>query len=581
METTTIPLFHRSIPPSSQFAFGAALQAPGPPHSRLESDLRRAVDLQQFRVFFQPIFSLKTGWIAGFEALVRWQHPTRGLLPPADFLPVTEEAGLIVPIGLFVLREASLQMHRWHRRFPKHPPLLLCANLSARQFQQPDLVEQVSQILSETGWRPENLKLEITETLVMQNPESARAMLLELRALNVKLGIDDFGTGYSSLSYLQKFPVHTLKIDRSFIARLQDDKETLEIVRAIVTLAHNLGLDVVAEGVEAAGQVAMLKILQCDYGQGYFCSEPVDAERAEALIVRQAQAQGDMSAMDAPRGEAPAQGHVLDSNEVCMAQYSSEGSSASMLNPTELVNSVRVHFDNRDHQALTGISQNKKGFTLLIIVAAAAVLLGATMDVWSLRQPSQNATASSETRRDFDKANAPADGETLVADLEAMEKIRGHVIRPDSFDHLARNNQRKPKEESASSGRVSGFEPKHPTAQAGGVGSDASKSKKQPPQALRYSVIHDHFRGGCRGNLRISSESIVFAPAENSKHGFAFKPAAIVGTELGDMLKIRFKDRTYRFKARFARDKQDNRSKLALIDQRLTRARAEVGLAKR
>ena len=198
---------------------------PGVIGSELEAELRRAVERQEFRVFFQPICCLDTGLIVGFEALVRWQHPTRGLLSPAEFLQAAEQTGLIVPIGLWVLREACRQMHGWHLQFPDNQLLRLSVNISSKQFQQPDLVEQIRQILHETGLNADSQRLEITETLVMQNSESARSTLLQLRALNVKLAIDDFGTGYSSLSYLQRFPVHTLKIDQSFISRLQDAKE--------------------------------------------------------------------------------------------------------------------------------------------------------------------------------------------------------------------------------------------------------------------------------------------------------------------------------------------------------------------
>ena len=239
---------------------------------------------KSFGVYYQPIVSLELVK-SGFEALVRWQHPSRGLLFPAAFLPVMEKTRWIVPLGLWIVRAASRQMHRWHRRFPDRPPLSLSVNISSQLFQEPDLVEQISQILNETGLNPSSLVLEITETLVMQNSEAARNILLQLRALSIRLAIDDFGTGYSSLSYLQKFPVHTLKIDQSFISRLQDEKESLEIVRAIVTLAHNLGLDVIAEGIEAGHQRALLKLLNCECGQGYFIPAVV-YEQAGKLIDR-------------------------------------------------------------------------------------------------------------------------------------------------------------------------------------------------------------------------------------------------------------------------------------------------------
>ena len=326
--------------------------------AQLDAELRRAVKHQEFRICYQPIVQLETGKIVGFEALVRWQHPTRGLLSPIDFLAATEESGLIVPIGLWVLREACRQMHRWQLSFPDNPSLYLSVNISSKQFQQPDLVEQVSQTLHETGLNPASLKLEITETLVMQNSESARNILLQLRALNVKLAIDDFGTGYSSLSYLQKFPVHTLKIDHSFISKLQDAKESLEIVRAIVTLAHNLGLDVVAEGVETANHLAMLKILKCEFAQGYFYSKPIDSERAEALIGRASQAQFSMSAPEATKENAVV---TIPGASEARKDYPHQASPLGITNSDEFVKSVRVHFDNRDGQALKRMMARSSG----------------------------------------------------------------------------------------------------------------------------------------------------------------------------------------------------------------------------
>src|SRR5262245_11723060 len=250
----------------------------------LEAELRRAIEEEEFRVLYQPIVSLSTHRVAGFEALVRWESPHRGLVRPQVFLPLAEETGLIVPLGRWVLRSACARTRAWQLQYPQSPPLFVSVNLSARQFEQPDLVEQVSLILDETGLPSNSLQLEITETLVMQNPEAARAMLLQLRACDVRLSIDDFGTGFSSLSYVGRFPVHTLKIDRAFIAGLEYQKENLEIVRAIVTMARNLGLDVTAEGVETRSQIGLLKLLGCDRIQGYLVSKPVDESRAEQLI---------------------------------------------------------------------------------------------------------------------------------------------------------------------------------------------------------------------------------------------------------------------------------------------------------
>jgi diguanylate cyclase (GGDEF)-like protein/PAS domain S-box-containing protein len=250
---------------------------------QLETDLRKAMDRQEFQNFYQPIVSLGTGRIVGFEALVRWQHPERGMVLPADFVPAAEESGMIVSIGQWVLREACRQMKAWQAKFPNTAPWIISVNLSTKQFKQPDLVQQIEDILRETGLESDSLKLEITESLIMDSVDSATAMLAQLKALGIQLSMDDFGTGYSSLSYLHQFPMDTLKVDRSFVSRMTNGQST-DIAHTIVILAHQLGLDVVAEGVETAEQLAQLRSLGCEYAQGYYFSKPVDGKKAEELI---------------------------------------------------------------------------------------------------------------------------------------------------------------------------------------------------------------------------------------------------------------------------------------------------------
>ncbi|HKZ79201.1 MAG TPA: EAL domain-containing protein [Pyrinomonadaceae bacterium] len=251
---------------------------------QLETDMRRALERQEFLVVYQPIMSLGTGKIRGFEALVRWPHPERGLISPMDFIPVAEDTGMIVQLGEWVLREACQQMHKWQMLFPSDPAIFMSVNLSVRQFSQQDLIERVMAILKETKLPATSLKLEITESAVMENVETAIKMLKHLRDLGVQLSMDDFGTGYSSLSYLHRFPINTLKIDRSFITRMVENTENAEIVRTICGLAQNLEMDVVAEGVETTEQLAILRALGCKYAQGYFFSKPLDNASAEAFL---------------------------------------------------------------------------------------------------------------------------------------------------------------------------------------------------------------------------------------------------------------------------------------------------------
>jgi diguanylate cyclase (GGDEF)-like protein len=255
----------------------------------LENDLRRALERQQFRVYYQPIVVLKTGKICGFEALVRWQHPERGLISPEEFIPVAEETGLIVPLGQWVLEEACRQTREWQQQCAAHGTLTLSVNISGKQLSEDDLFLQTQQILQRTGFDPRCLKLEITESVVMDNPDLAITILNQLHDFGIELSIDDFGTGYSSLSYLHRFPVNNLKIDRSFISGMDLGDENLEIVRTITLLARNLGMKVVAEGIETTEQLAQLRALSCELGQGYLFSPPVDAEAAVSLIEKDRQ----------------------------------------------------------------------------------------------------------------------------------------------------------------------------------------------------------------------------------------------------------------------------------------------------
>ncbi len=253
---------------------------------QLETDLRRAVVADEFQLHYQPITSLLNNRIVGFEALVRWHHPKLGLVSPADFIPIAEETGLIIPLGWWVMREACRQMRVWQVQFPVNPPLTVSVNFSVKQFTQPKVVEQIAQILNETNLDARSLKLELTESVLVEYPESVTAVMQQLQALGVLLYLDDFGTGYSSLSYLHRFPIKTLKIDRSFVSRMTDCSESWEIVRAITMLAQALNIDVIAEGIETSAQLAQLNKLQCNYGQGYFFSKPLDAATAGALIAQ-------------------------------------------------------------------------------------------------------------------------------------------------------------------------------------------------------------------------------------------------------------------------------------------------------
>jgi diguanylate cyclase (GGDEF)-like protein/PAS domain S-box-containing protein len=251
----------------------------------LESDLRKAIEGNQFHLYYQPEVSLATGKVVGYEALVRWNHPQRGIVMPGEFLPVAEETGLIVPMGRWVMREACRQMAEWHRRFPQpSPPLAISVNVSSRELADPELVPAVARIVRDTGLDPASLRIEVTESSMLEDHELTAITLRRLREIGVSLEIDDFGTGYSSLSRLHEYPFATVKIDRSFVKDLETDPESQHLVETILRMAQSLGLSVVAEGIETKEQLAKLTSLGCGYGQGYYFSRPVDGDATQKVI---------------------------------------------------------------------------------------------------------------------------------------------------------------------------------------------------------------------------------------------------------------------------------------------------------
>lgn len=267
--------------------FDASMNAAAHTRLEMENDLRRAVEREEFYLVYQPKLFLEDGSVAGYEALVRWNHPRKWIVYPDEFIPIAEETGLIVPMGRQVIREACRQAKEWQRIREDDSPFIMSVNLSAKQFQAPGLVDDVSAILSETGLAPWNLVLEITESDIMDDAASTIGTLQQLKAIGVGIAIDDFGTGYSSLSYIKRFPVDYLKIDRSFVDRLDQDAESEAIVSTIISLAHTLGLQVIAEGVETSAQLEQLRALDCDLVQGYYFARPLESKVALEFLLGQ------------------------------------------------------------------------------------------------------------------------------------------------------------------------------------------------------------------------------------------------------------------------------------------------------
>ena len=251
---------------------------------QMETDLRQALERGEFKIFYQPIVTLETGLLAGFESLIRWEHPVRGLVSPIEFISIAENTGIIIPLGEWILRESCRQLRSWQRVSDRSADLWVSVNVSSKQFVNFDLVQMVADALQETGLDPRCLKLEITESTMVENIDYVASVMEKLKALGVKLSIDDFGTGFSSLSILHRFPLDSLKIDRSFVAQIKEVDRPVEIVRTIVNLAESLGLEIIAEGVETIEQLTQLRQLGCQFGQGYCFATPLSAETVEELL---------------------------------------------------------------------------------------------------------------------------------------------------------------------------------------------------------------------------------------------------------------------------------------------------------
>jgi EAL domain-containing protein (putative c-di-GMP-specific phosphodiesterase class I) len=253
---------------------------------QLETDLRYAIVCNELELYYQPIVRLDDRSLFGFEALVRWNHPRKGLLLPSEFIPAAEANGLIGPMSIQILKDACSQLANWERDFDAAQPVTVSVNISAANLADPNLVAQIESVIAETNIRPSSLKLEITESAVMEDAESAIETLRQVKETGVSLSIDDFGTGYSSLSYLQKFPIDYLKIDRSFVSEMEKGGENEEIVRTIIALAKALNLKLIAEGIETTYQFEKLRELGCEYGQGFLFARPLPARKAESLLVQ-------------------------------------------------------------------------------------------------------------------------------------------------------------------------------------------------------------------------------------------------------------------------------------------------------
>ncbi|HLJ54760.1 MAG TPA: GGDEF domain-containing phosphodiesterase, partial [Chthonomonadaceae bacterium] len=269
---------------SGYAVFASNMNADVVDRMEVETGLRFALERDELRVYYQPLIDLQSGGMTGVEALLRWEHPTNGLTAPGKFIPIAEETGLIVPIGYWVLEEACRQMQEWKAAYPEYGPLSVSVNLSGKQLQRPDVVERVAEVIEKTRIAPADLKIEITESVMMGDVADTVSKLHALKALGVKLAMDDFGTGYSSMASLSTFPLDTVKIDRAFVKRLTENHESSSVVSAIIMLSKALQLDVTGEGIETPEQLVQLQGLGCQIGQGYFFDRPLTPDALDKVI---------------------------------------------------------------------------------------------------------------------------------------------------------------------------------------------------------------------------------------------------------------------------------------------------------
>jgi diguanylate cyclase (GGDEF)-like protein/PAS domain S-box-containing protein len=558
---------------------------------QLESDLQLALERQEFVVFYQPIVSLASRRIAGFEALLRWNHPTRGMVSPLDFIPIAEKTGLIVQIGRWVLREACLRIKSWQETLGIPEDLWVSVNCSSLELRQPSLVEYIGEILHDSGLEPRCLMLELTESVVIENPQAAISRLMQLRVMGVQISLDDFGSGYSSLSYLRQLPVDFVKIDRSFTRLIESSNDVVEIIRSVGGLAHQLGLHVIAEGLENQKQLELSQSLNCDYGQGFLISEAVNGEKAAVLLAADLTPGEWKESEERPHEQA---GSIVDEF--------SDGSPLPVAdNPLELpvADQAKPRFRWKAAPLWIAVSA-------LILMLAAGIV---TKIVRRMPPPSADLKLdlSSPTETPAEMAMAEMH-QTAAEPAPASEPdpiVKGDLAKPVKLP-LVQGNGAKPIEAPNASGllkknaNAAAAPPKvtpapvpqqdpqpDPRAEHPPVNSVADQSE-QPVSASApsdipsreavpdtYPVVHSHLLGSCKGILKLSETGISYIP-ENGNDGFTFKSHEYLCAIAEDRLVIKSGTKTYRFKSATARTKEENKAELQKILQTVANSRPDT-----
>jgi diguanylate cyclase (GGDEF)-like protein/PAS domain S-box-containing protein len=551
---------------------------------QLEEDLKGALGRQELYVVYQPVVSLYSGIIEGFEALVRWNHPTRGPVPPLEFIPIAERTGMIVPLGRWVLGEACRQLKEWHKSHETRRDLWVSVNFSIVQFRQPSLAEEIDQVLRSFDLEPQCLLVELTESVVMENPEAVRGLLMQLRVMGVRVALDDFGAGYSALGYLRQLPVDFIKIDRCFIRRMETGKDALEIVRTISDLAHQLGLHVIAEGIEESAQLQLIRAMNCEYCQGFLFSRPVDGEGCSELL----KAGFARELRPGSRQELPEEG---------------KDPGRGALEPVCLPAAQDV---NAEMPAVMERAGRSRRITSLLPVATTVlILLGvgglvASMSHW--RQPSsvvQSESAQPSPQKTPETPLASATQQRRAASTtdevrssQEVSSITAVPPKPSGSATRSGTPEAKPAIKPAAGNTASGkatptqvprrdarlsAAAKPPQKPVPGNAAPAEVIPTQAPglsaknaATRELAVIHIHALGSCRGVLKMSPDNLSFIP-EKEKDSFTFTYSDCSCIVSKDRLEIKCGSRTYRFKSATARNKEENLADLRDVVETVSR----------
>jgi diguanylate cyclase (GGDEF)-like protein/PAS domain S-box-containing protein len=487
---------------------------------QLEGDLKEALERREFQLFYQPIVSLVSNEILGFEALVRWQHSVLGMIPPLDFIPFAEKTGFIVPLGNWILREACLRLRAWQDSLPRSTDVWMSVNLSSVQLRHPALFEQIEEALRDSGLDARSLVLELTEGIAMENPTSVKTLLMQLRAMGIRISIDDFGTGYSSLAYLRQFPVDSLKVDRSFVRGMETNKDMADIIGTMTVMAQQLGLHVVAEGVENEEQVVLLRRLHCESAQGYLFAKPLDVNRATDLL---------------KTGLPPRSGSAGDKEP------------ATSLRPESPMPKPR------DGRRLSPIRR------WLPIAAAALLALMTCAGLVARFTNGPRPAALSSSPLPLENADQ---GPRLGMLADARVPIQTSDTVTVTAAPAASSVRRKEDLSAASSAQHPAVVTLDATAPPV-LGRSRASAPETPGPAVRkptsLNVVHLHRVGSCQGRLVVSWTGVAFVPDEKtSKEAFALKYSDFLYTLEDSRLTIKTNDRTYRFKAATVAGKDDD-----------------------